>query len=204
MELLKHSISDRMIYECYKEMYARAQPSVDFDEILKDNFNRAESDKIRYYERYYLSQSECNYILDKYVEAYNITPYWEDSVDVIIRDFTEGHSKDKYIPEHTDELGWHPGYRSYESVKPLKELIGEDATKVVLDILKNRKYFYRFDRKAGDFRATMCLGASPTSNPETVKKYWVSQGVDLDIDKREYDSNYFWEEEHGYLEEDDN
>ena len=46
------------------------------------------------------------------------------------------------------------------------------------------KEFYHFDREETDFNYSVALGASPTSNKETVIEYWKSQGKDIEIIER--------------------
>jgi hypothetical protein len=50
-----------------------------------------------------------------------------------------------------------------------------------LNTITNCKEFYRFDREEADFSCSVALGASPTSNKETVIEYWKSQGKDIEI-----------------------
>ena len=66
----------------------------------------------------------------------------------------------------------------------------------VLENIKTCKDFYKFGgRDQEAFRVNIALGASPTCNPNTVVEYWKSQGKDIKIDERHYDSNVFWEED---------
>ena len=63
------------------------------------------------------------------------------------------------------------------------------------------KNFYQFDREESSFRINVSLGASPTSNPETVKKYWKEKtGEDIQIEER--NPKLFWYQDMGYDDED--
>ena len=42
----------------------------------------------------------------------------------------------------------------------------------VIETLNNCKNYYMFDREEDNFRCAIALGASPTSNPKTVKEWW--------------------------------
>ena len=54
--------------------------------------------------------------------------------------------------------------------------------------------FHNFDRLESQFRATVALGCSPTSNPETVINYWKSQGIEIVIDeKKNLDKDDYWD-----------
>ena len=50
--------------------------------------------------------------------------------------------------------------------------------------IKECKNYYRFDKTQEIFDYHICLGASPTSNKESVKKYWESQGKSIEIEDR--------------------
>ena len=110
-----------------------------------------------------------------------------------------------------------PGHRGYEKVLPIKEQIlqemrkwlpkeesktvANNITKIVMDTIDECKKFYRFDREESSFRITASLGASPTSNPESVKKYWKEKtGEDIQIEER--NPKLFWYIDEGYTDED--
>ena len=188
--------------ECMAEMYAKAQPSADYYQLLEDAKNGKIGKDEKVYERYYLSYEEFIYIRDKYIKAYGLQATWKSNIEVLEDYLINGGTKDKYIESRTDENGhYHPGYRGYEKVAPIAEQIkrilesdiGEDnatnkicnkITETVLNTITNCKEFYRFDREESDFNCSVALGASPTSNKETVIEYWKSQGKDIEIIER--------------------
>lgn len=208
--LVRRTIIEKAYHDCMKEMYARAQPSCDYDQLLKD----AEEGKIgkdeRIYERYYLSQEEFLYIRDKYIKAYGLEKTWEPNIEVLEQYLKNGGTKNKWIPDRVDEDGFrHPGYKGYEKVLPIQEQIdniikehfGEiesaeltnKLTKMIFNNITDCKEFYRFDREESDFSYAIALGASPTSNPKTVIEYWKSKGVDVKIEER--NPLLFWEKD---------
>ena len=76
-----------------------------------------------------------------------------------------------------------------------------NITKIVMDTIDECKKFYRFDREESSFRIAASLGASPTSNPESVKKYWKEKtGEDIQIEER--NPKLFWYIDEGYTDED--
>lgn len=211
----RQKIIEQAFHDCMKEMYARSQPSVDYDQLLEDAKNGKIGKDERVYERYYLSTEEFNYIRDKYINAYNIKESWKSNIELLEDYLINGGTKDKYIAARTDEYGYHPGYRGYEKVKPIKEQIEKilndgfasgEVSPFVKDTIKDKivesvmktisdcKEFYRFDREESSFSCSLALGASPSSNPETVKEYWKSQGIDLDIEIR--NPLLFWRQEY--------
>jgi hypothetical protein len=203
-KLDKDDIIIEAIERCRKEMYARAQPPINYDDVVKEykEDQAAGKEITRVYTRHYLSQQEFIYILNKYIKAYHLEEVFKEHCNIIIEDMQNGCNKTKYIPANYDEYGnYYPGYRDYEPVPPLKEIIGEEAANKVIEFIKNRQDFYRFDRDESCFRISVSLSDSPTSNPEDVIEYWKSQGVDLNIDPRKLSEDEFWDEEHGYTEE---
>ena len=199
----RKEILERAYTECMAEMYAKAQPSADYYQLLEDAKNGKIGKDEKVYERHYLSYEEFIHIRDKYIKAYGLQATWKSNIEVLEDYLINGGTKDKYIQSRTDEDGhYHPGYRGYEKVKPIKEQIenilndafasGEVSPFVkdtikdkivesVLNTISDCKEFYRFDREESDFNCSVALGASPTSSKETVIEYWKSQGVDIDI-----------------------
>ena len=105
---------------------------------------------------------------------------------------------DAYIDENGQ---YNFGHKDFAPVPPLKDIIGEDAANEVIGFVTARRNFYKFDRAGSDFKALVSLSDSPTSNYAKVVEYWKTQGVDLNINKRELTDDRFWDEEHGISEE---
>lgn len=214
----RDEILKKAYHECMAEMYAKAQPSADYYQLLEDAKNGKIGKDERVYERHYLSHEEFKHILGKYKDAYNIRSHWEDDIEVLERYIKEGGSKDKYIEPYTDEKdNYHPGYRSYEKVAPLKKQLAEifhesdfytgsemnEASEELInnlydkvtDIVDTCKNFYRFDREESSFDCSVALGPSPCSNKDIVIEYWKSQGIDIEIEERNpllfWDMDYY-------------
>lgn len=200
----------RAVDECMSEMYSKAQPVGDWNQLCEDAKNGKIGPEERVYDRHYLSSEEFKYILQKYKDMYRINEEWTGNIEVLEEYLNEGGTKDKWIPEHTDENNLtHPGYKGYEKVPPIvdqiktylsdkvydKDLLArysEDITKIVMESIAHCKKFYRFDREDSEFSFAVALGASPTCNPETVKKWWKeNKGIDVDITER--NPLLFWE-----------
>lgn len=208
----RKKILEEALERCMEEMYLKAQPSVSYKKLIEGVVTGTIVDdrETPIYDRYYLSHEEFKYILDKYIKAYRIQELWHGNIELLEKYLIEGGTKDKWIPERVDEDGFkHPGYRGYEEVPPIKKQItellmhningeyvelGEEITKMVMDNIRCCKEFYRFDREESSFSASVALGSSPTSNPDSVKKYWKSQGVDIEIEER--NPLLFWEKDY--------
>ena len=216
--ITREDIFERAYHDCMKEMYAKAQPEADYDNLLEEYRTSKIGKNERIYERHYLSMDEFIYIRDKYKKAYNIEKTWEPNIEFLEKLLKEGGLKDKYNPEVIDEDGFkHPSYRTAEDVKPLKDQIleimnefdcsdvakevGENIYNKVMDTIKEYKRFYRFDREEDDFDVNISLGASPCTNAETVKKWWkTNYNVDIEIEER--NPKLFWYRDNGYTDED--
>ncbi len=213
-DLTRESVLLQAVEDCYREMFAKAQPAADYDNLLAE-YQAGKIDVEKdgpVYDRHYLSYQEYVYIINKYIDAYKIESDWNDHINILKEYLIEGGSKDKYIKEHTDENGnYHPGYRGYEKVAPMydhiKEILfnefGENwheildkkahqVTDKVIDLINTCQDFYRFNIDECKFRNTLALGATPTSNAETVKKWWKDHyNVDIEIEER--NPLLFWE-----------
>lgn len=187
-DVLKKAVDD-----CFREMYAKAQPSADFDQLVQD----AKDGKIGrddcVYERYYLSSEEFKYIVDKYVDMYRIRSEWQDDVDVVL-DFLENGGTDEVRNDDT-------GDKEYVRIPGLKDelynIIGDSdlADKVygsVIGKINKCKRYYRFNAEESAFRFSTAFGPSPTCNMKTVKDYWKNEkGIDVEIEER--NPLTFWE-----------
>lgn len=191
---------------CMKEMYAKAQPSANYDDILAyyEDCRKKGIEPERVFDRYYLSWEEFDYIRNKYIEAYHFKNQFRDDCNLIIRDMKEGCMKDGYVPTMMDKKGeFHQGYSRCVDVKPLAKLIGKKDAGKAIKFIAERRDFYKFDKVEEQFSLLISMGDSPCSNAELVKKYWKSQGVDLEIDPRHYTHDDFWCEDNGYIDEED-
>lgn len=203
-------IISRAIDECVEEMFLKAQPSVSLKELV-EKVKSGEIEDSRenpIYTRHYLSQKEFEYIKNKYAEAYDLKPHWTEHIKLLEEYLMKGGHKDFYVPETMEEDGSiHPGYRSYKEVKSLKEQLKtiiiddkkvDEVVNLVMSNIKDCKEYYRFDRDYQQFAFSVCLGCSPTSNKETVEKYWESQGTSITIEERNplllWDMDYYGSE----------
>jgi hypothetical protein len=194
-------------------MFAKAQPTADFDNIIAE-IKAGKIDEKKdgpIYDRHYLSSEEFKYILDKYMKAYRIESEWKDDIEILEDYLNKGGHKDKYIDDWEDEHGHHPGYRSYEDVPPLKRLIlnvlqkysesetnkelADEITKVVMNDISTCKNYYSFNVDEQKFRNTVCMRCSPTGSIETVKKWWKDH-YDIDIEIEERNPLLFWEQDY--------
>lgn len=207
----RNKVIEKAYTDCMRELYRKAQPSASYDEYVRQ-YKAGElrdDDADRVYNRHYLSTEEYEYILDKYIHAYGMEPTWWDNCDTVINYLNNGALRDKWIDEEEVDGICRPGYRSYEKLPDIKDIIadiiksneGKSAEEIggiikeaVINRITDCRDFYRFDREAEKFRLTIGLGASPTCNKEAVEKYWKGKGVDVKIE--EHDSNTLWEKDY--------
>jgi len=201
--------------DCIREMFAKAQPSADWDNIIAEvkagKIDEKKDGPI--YDRHYLSSEEFKYILDKYMKAYRIESEWKENVEVVEEYLNKGGHKDKYIKDWEDEHGHHPGYRSYEEVPPLKEhieniiedeydgngeiakAVAQKVTDKVMELISTCKNFYCFNSDEQKFRNTVCMRCSPSGSKDIVKKWWKDH-YDVDIEIEERNPLLFWEQDY--------
>lgn len=215
--ITRREILSKAFNDCFREMYAKAQPEADWDNLIEECRTGKISKNDSIYDRHYLSMDEFLYIRDKYKEAYNIKSHWKEDIEVLEDYLQKGGNKDKYIDDWEDEHGHHPGYRSYEEVPPLKEQIlaimkdfdcseaaanvGEQIYNKVMETIKSCKDYYKFDREEEEFNVHTSLGPSPCIDMETVKKWW-KDNYDYDVEIEEHNPLLFWYIDNGYTDED--
>lgn len=213
----RREILNRAVHDCYVEMYAKSQPSADYDQLVEDVKSGKIGKDERVYNRHYLSQEEYKYIVDKYIDAYGIREKWRPYIDILMEDLGGGGHKNAWIVEYDEDGEEIGGYRGVEKVQPMEDEIkdiiaqyGEEdecgkmakhISDKVMELISTYRDFYRFDNEESSFSATMALGASPTSNKETVINWWKeNKGVDIEIEER--NPKLFWYLDNGYTDED--
>ena len=211
-KLSRKDVTQQVYDYCMEEMFRKSQPAGSYYEYVEKAQNGEITEKDRIYEWHYLSQDEYQYIIDKYINAYNIGEKWHGYVDVVKQYFEDDVPKDKWIPEYIDKDGdRHPGHRGYEHLphfsKVIEDIINEKGVKnkedidviaqaiydAVIERITACQNFYKFDREESGFRCSIALGPSPSCNKEAVIKYWKDKGVELNIEDR--DPNLFWEKD---------
>ena len=154
---------------CLQDMYAIAQPPLDFKAYCEKIKNDPELAKQRIWDKHYLPEKVHKELIDLYLCRYHLKNTWDRHAEMCIEYLDKGGSRDKYIEEHTDEYGnYHPGYRGYEKVKPIAEEIGQEAADKVLEHLNYCKEFYVGNRNECSFRFSIC-NYSPSSNARAVE-----------------------------------
>lgn len=201
----RETILEQAVTSCLREMYRKSQPTGDYDEYVR----KLQSGEIKeepgneIYRRHYLSQEEGQYIIEKHIIAYGMRDYWNDNLDTLLDFFDLGKK------EITVKEGDFPNRREIVSTGDLSERFEyilqkygvneEDIEKMsseLKEMVKERveecRAFYRHNREEHAFKFTIWLGCgSPTCNKEVVKKYWASQGANIEI--VEHNPDKFWE-----------
>lgn len=186
---LKSKILDEAIEACLREMYRCSQPSADYDKLKEYVKEHPEEEKgFPTFKRYYLSNEQFNYILNKYIEAYHLTPEWKNNIEIIKDDFKTGSRKEKYKKNSYGNV-----ISEYVTTPPLSERIGVENTKKVLEMLDEISQFYRRDIDAQKFSYALRLGHSPSSNLKEVKEFWKNRGVELEFEERNCDEDTFFD-----------
>lgn len=180
--ITQQQFKDEMFDRCLDELYQASHPSITWSEVLKQAKEHPGTDIIN---QHYLSSEESNYIINKYIDLYNMEDSFIDYCDLLIKDL-DGCIKDKYIERDGDN----PGYRSYEDVPSLAESIGKENLEKVKEFIEMRKNFYRFNRKSENFKFNM-WNYSPCTNKQAVINYYTSKGTPIEI--IETPKDYYYE-----------
>lgn len=179
----------KAVEDCLEEMFQKSQPKASyFDYVEKVKRGEISKDE-KIFERHYLNETQFNYIAEKYKKAYRLKRTWAPNIKFLLDCLKEGGYKTVYKPLVD---GGEP-VRTAEKTPSLESIIGTAKAKEVFELIKNLRDFYRFDRDEEIFDFNVYLGCSPTSNEETVKNYWKSQGVDIEIDTTELSEDDYWE-----------
>ena len=202
----RRDMVEKAIIECLDEMYRESQPSITWDEIQEQarvNPNRS------IWQEHYLPKWKYNDIQEKYMRLYRIKEEWNGNIELLEEYLNNGGTKDKYIPEQIDESGFkHPGYRGYESVKPIKDQILEilnetlevgnrteilctKITSAVMETISACKNFYIHDKDEQMFYFNVA-NYSPNSNIESVRDFY--KDTDVVINDIKEEDKFEWEE----------
>lgn len=185
----KSQILNEAIDSCLKEMYRCSQPSADYGKLKEYVKEHPEEEKeFPTFKRYYLSNEQFNYIFNKYIEAYHLIPEWKNNIELIKDDFKTGSRKEKYKKDSYGEM-----VSEYVTTPPLRERIGNENTKKVLEMLDEISNFYKRDMDARYFSSAIRLGHSPTSNLKYVKEYWKDKGLEIEFEERHCDEDVFYD-----------
>ncbi len=139
--MTRHDVLKQAIDYCLKELYSLAQPSVEWDDFIKQNKEYLEKEKEynklkdkpdffgylgpKPFEFYYLPKEIFKDVVDSYIYAYKIDDHQNFlNIIKILKDYCNEPIVDKYIDDYTDEHGnHHPGYRSYDHPDNLEKEI---------------------------------------------------------------------------------
>lgn len=204
------------IDECLKEVYTLVQPSVEWDDFLKQNkeflekekeyYKIPEKDRPKYfdymgpkpYEFYYLPKEVFKEVVDSYVYAYDLDKH-QGLLDTIkiLKDYCNKPIVDKYIEGELREDGTRgPGHRGYDHPDNLEKEINkiiddEDLSQLLCNkffkFLDMAGEFFNWNGELNSFYTNVYLGPSPNSNKEAVIDNWKQyRNKEIEIDDEKY------------------
>jgi hypothetical protein len=204
------------IDECLKEVYTLVQPSVEWDDFLKQNkeflekeeeyYKIPEKDRPKYfdymgpkpYEFYYLPKEVFKEVVDSYVYAYDLDKH-QGLLDTIkiLKDYCNKPIVDKYIEGELREDGTRgPGHRGYDHPDNLEKEINkiiddEDLSQLLCNkffkFLDMAGEFFNWNGELNSFYTSVYLGPSPNSNKEAVIDNWKQyRNKEIEIDDEKY------------------
>ena len=161
-----------------KEMYRRAQPSVDimlYEGCYKKGI--LDPNKDRCYEWHYLPEQVQRQIVEDYLDAYGANDWLKRACEFLLRNFKEGGYRTVYKDIFNDGQK----VRTSEETEKLDELIGKENAEKVYKLMDDFLGFYRTNMDEHAIRGA--IFKCPTSNPKTVLEKW---GPDFKIDDSVY------------------
>ena len=173
-----------------KEMYRRAQPSVDimlYEKYYKNGILNPEKDNC--YEWHYLPEQVQRQIVEDYLEAYGANDWLKRACEFLMQVFKEGGHRTAY----KDIFGTGELVRTGEETEKLDELIGKENAEKVYKLMNDFMGFYRTNLDEHAIRGA--IFRCPTSNPKTVIEKWgpdfkIDESVYIGYDGKEYDYKY--------------
>lgn len=166
------------------------------------------------FEFYYLPKEILKEICDNYIYAYELDKHQEllDTIEVL-KNYCKEPVVDKYVEAHTDETGYHPGYKDYEHIdnlekelyQTLKEYFNDSETdpNAVAKELQDKFFefldmageFYNWNHYLNSFNMTVYLGPSPNSNKQRVIENWKKyRNKDIEIDDEQIKKEFYGED----------
>lgn len=174
--ITRRELISEIVERGLREAYLRAQPWVD----IKDYNFKEDTEETPFYDRYYLPMEVQSQILDDIVEALNAHTTCDSYGDLIKNALINGGYKDVYKPLVE---GGSP-CRQAEKTLPLKDIIGEENANKAIELIDSITKFYTTYYEQHMIRGSVF--SYPTSNKDTVIKYWKSKGKDITIDDSVY------------------
>lgn len=173
----KENILSEAIERCLQEMYYHAQPSIDLKNAIKESKEKQE--KVDLIDKHYLSKEMYDSIVNKYIDAYHLDNYFQNSLELLLSYFEKPYVKD-----------YSKGYKTHKEIRSLFEKIGKDNFEIVKDYIDKAKNYYNRNIDAESFRFNVA-NFSPTSNKQTVIDYWKTQGKEIEI--KDYNDDEIFE-----------
>lgn len=185
----KDTIMKKAIDDCLEEMFQKSQPKASYFDYVEKVKRGEISKEEKVFEHHYLNKTQFDYIANKYKKAYRLERTWIPNIDFLLDCLKQGGFKTVYKPLIE---GGEP-VRNAEKTPSLDLVIGKENAQKVFNLIEDIRDFYKFDKDEAQFDFNVYLGCSPTSNAETVKEYWKSQGIDIEIDTTELSEDDYWE-----------
>ena len=192
----RQKVLEEAVNKCMKELYSLAQPKISWEDFIEENRKYLEKEKEfekknkeylepKPYEFYYLPSEILKDITNSYIYSYKLDEH-QDLLDIIeiIKNYCNHPLEDKQ-PKLEEEL---------TEIVP-DSILGK--SNIVLSI-KNKFFefldkigeFYKRNSELQAFNMTIYLGASPSSNKESVIENWKKyRNIDIKIDESKYKEN---------------
>ena len=197
----RQKVLEEAVNKCMKELYSLAQPKISWEDFIEENRKYLEKEKEfekknkeylepKPYEFYYLPNEILEDVTNSYIYAYKLDEH-QNLLDIIeiIKNYCNHPLEDKQ-PKLEEEL---------TEIVP-DSILGK--SNIVLSI-KNKFFefldkigkFYKWNSELQAFNMSIYLGASPSSNKESVIENWKKyRNIDIKIDEEQIKREYYGED----------
>lgn len=182
----------KVISEAYdnmiKEMYRRAQPSIDYT-VYEEKYKNGTLDPNKDFceNWHYLPEQVQRQIVEDYLEAYGANDWLKRACDFLMHCFKNGGHRTVY----KDIFGTGEKVRTGEETEKLDELIGKENAEKVYKLMEDFMGFYRTNLDEHAIRSGIMY--CPTSDADKVEAHWgikINDDVYKGYDGEEYDYTY--------------
>lgn len=165
--LTRNDVVSKAAFDCLNDMYKSAYPSITWEEYenLHKGLPKAEAEKKNFYNAYYLPEKVYLEIKDSYAEAYDLKSNLPSTIEIL-----KGYFKKPIVTAYKKDKDGN-SYKGYDHPEPMDDKSYEVACKY-LDMADG---FYNWNMYYNAFCFTV-MNYSPTSNRETVERWWHDNG----------------------------
>lgn len=219
--MTRENVLNQAVDQCMKELYSYAYPKITWEEFVEQNKSYLKKEKEynklskkldfcgylepKPFEFYYLPKEILKDITDSYIYAYKLDSQ-ENLLTIIdiLKDYCKNPVVSKWNKkDETESLNTYEHPDNLET--QLYDLIPDTGfeTSAISENIQNKFFefldmagkFFKWNRELNFFNMSIYLGASPSSNKESVIKNWKKyRNKDIEINDKQIKLEYYGED----------